>query len=73
MRYWIKSNKNPELCPICKSKMGHCHIGEYCSNDNCEGNYVDGMADLNEEQLERFKDIVIGPWQIEEKKQLTKK
>jgi len=55
--YWI-AQKDDGLCVMCGSKMAYYHIGEYCSNRECK--YVDGSADLTDEEVEKFKDVIIG-------------
>lgn len=57
--YMVKSHSNHNLCPVCESRLSGCHIGEYCDNEKCEGNYVDGYATFTSEQAKRFKDIII--------------
>lgn len=61
--FFMKDNpRDKDLCPICNFKLGSCHIGEFCTNDNCEGNYVDGVATLNSDQIIKFKDLIAFPW-----------
>lgn len=55
--YMIKSNINPNLCPLCNSELKFCHIGEYCSNDECS--YVDGYANLTKKEALKYKDKLI--------------
>ena len=44
------------LCPLCDYKLNSCHIGDYCSNEECH--YVDGVAWLDEDEYKKFKDKV---------------
>jgi hypothetical protein len=54
--YWIKSNTDG-ICVLCNSKIHYCHVGEYCSNNECP--YVDGMASLDADQAEKFKEYIL--------------
>lgn len=54
--YWMKVEDNK--CPVCGSELDGCHIGEFCSNDDCH--YVDGRAFLTEEQSIKLKDSILG-------------
>ena len=55
--YWI-NQKDDGFCVLCGSKMSGCHIGEYCSNQKC--GYVDGWADLTDEEAENYKEFICG-------------
>ncbi len=54
---FIKSSPDFNKCPLCKAELGGCHIGEYCSDENC--GYVDGMAWLTDKEAEKYKDVII--------------
>jgi hypothetical protein len=56
--YFVRGSVDMK-CPVCKSPLGYSPMGSYCSNDKCEGNYVDGTARFTQAQAKKFKDIIL--------------
>lgn len=61
--YYLVKVKN-NTCPFCKIELGVCHIGDYCTNINCEGNYIDGTARLTKSQAKKYKNIITAPFDV---------